>query len=270
LLPGLDAFKLSDPQQLRGYCASMAYYSAARLGKEELAAKLQENYSEDFGMFLVASHERAYMAAGTEYLTHDGVGLAELFSQADAAGRAGLALLELNALALALELGDRSRLSRLIDVAATVEGPWALALHSFGMALRSNDGAALAGAGEAFVEGRMLGMAHTALKLAATRLGDQRSGLLLNRVRDMLQRVEEELGDTSPSRDDGSPQQRTTAVKLTKREREISSLAVAGYSDRMIADELQLSIRTVEGHLYRCYAKFGVSGREELAAVFDA
>jgi len=52
---------------------------------------------------------------------------------------------------------------------------------------------------------------------------------------------------------------------LTRREREVAELAAAGRSNRAIADELFVSIRTVENHLQRVYDKLGVSGRRELA-----
>lgn len=51
---------------------------------------------------------------------------------------------------------------------------------------------------------------------------------------------------------------------LTAREREIVSLAVSGSSNRGIATKLFLSQRTVEGHLYRVYAKLGIATRKEL------
>ena len=45
------------------------------------------------------------------------------------------------------------------------------------------------------------------------------------------------------------------------------ALAVRGLSDRQIAAELQVSVRTVEGHLYRSYAKLNVKGREQLPGI---
>ncbi|MEX2254929.1 MAG: LuxR family transcriptional regulator [Acidimicrobiia bacterium] len=57
------------------------------------------------------------------------------------------------------------------------------------------------------------------------------------------------------------------AANLTKREREIASLAARGMSDREIADTLVVSIRTVNAHLYNAYSKLGVDGRSELASV---
>jgi DNA-binding CsgD family transcriptional regulator len=53
--------------------------------------------------------------------------------------------------------------------------------------------------------------------------------------------------------------------KLTKREREIASLAAAGRSSKEIADRMYLSRRTVENHLYRVYVKLGVTDRTALA-----
>ena len=41
--------------------------------------------------------------------------------------------------------------------------------------------------------------------------------------------------------------------------------AAAGRSNKQIASDMQLSVRTVESHLQRAYDKLGVSGRHELA-----
>jgi len=52
---------------------------------------------------------------------------------------------------------------------------------------------------------------------------------------------------------------------LTRREREIASLASAGSSSKEIAAKLFLSTRTVDNHLQSVYGKLGISGRHELA-----
>lgn len=57
-------------------------------------------------------------------------------------------------------------------------------------------------------------------------------------------------------------------IALTAREQEIVALAANGASNRAIADALHLSVRTVEGHLLRGFAKLGVSDRGELADRF--
>jgi DNA-binding CsgD family transcriptional regulator len=51
---------------------------------------------------------------------------------------------------------------------------------------------------------------------------------------------------------------------LTRREREVVSLAGRGVPNREIAAQLGLSVRTVANHLNRAYAKLGVSGRAEV------
>ncbi|MFJ5859670.1 LuxR C-terminal-related transcriptional regulator [Pseudarthrobacter oxydans] len=55
---------------------------------------------------------------------------------------------------------------------------------------------------------------------------------------------------------------------LTERELAIASLAAEGASDREIANNLGVSVRTVEGHLYRIYSKLGVTSRRELRQAF--
>jgi DNA-binding NarL/FixJ family response regulator len=56
-------------------------------------------------------------------------------------------------------------------------------------------------------------------------------------------------------------------LPLTVREREIANLVAAGLSNRDIADRLTVSVRTVEGHLYRACIKLDISDREELATM---
>src|SRR4029078_12484890 len=55
-------------------------------------------------------------------------------------------------------------------------------------------------------------------------------------------------------------------LPLTDREREIVMLIGEGLSSRAVADRMMLSVRTVEGHIYRAMAKTGASSRPELAA----
>jgi pimeloyl-ACP methyl ester carboxylesterase/DNA-binding CsgD family transcriptional regulator len=56
------------------------------------------------------------------------------------------------------------------------------------------------------------------------------------------------------------------AEGLTDREREVLALAARGKCNDDIAEELTLSVRTVERHLHNVYAKLGVSGRSARAA----
>jgi DNA-binding NarL/FixJ family response regulator len=56
-------------------------------------------------------------------------------------------------------------------------------------------------------------------------------------------------------------------LPLTVREREVANLVAAGLANRDIADRLVVSVRTVEGHIYRACTKLDISEREDLAAL---
>jgi DNA-binding CsgD family transcriptional regulator len=62
----------------------------------------------------------------------------------------------------------------------------------------------------------------------------------------------------------------TTGIEaLTPSELRIVRLAHAGHTNRQIAQELYLSIKTVEGHLARAYGKLDVTSRGELDRVLE-
>lgn len=61
----------------------------------------------------------------------------------------------------------------------------------------------------------------------------------------------------------------TGPTGLTAREQEIASLAAVGWTSAAIAEELVLSVRTVESHLYRTFAKLGIRSRDELEKALD-
>ena len=56
---------------------------------------------------------------------------------------------------------------------------------------------------------------------------------------------------------------------LTPSERRVAEMAARGMSNRDIAQELFVSIRTIENQLRHVYAKLDIAGRKELPGVFD-
>lgn len=54
--------------------------------------------------------------------------------------------------------------------------------------------------------------------------------------------------------------------KLTPQELQITQLAVDGFTNREIAEQLVLSHRTVASHLYRAFPKLGITTRNQIEA----
>jgi DNA-binding CsgD family transcriptional regulator len=75
------------------------------------------------------------------------------------------------------------------------------------------------------------------------------------------QRVEDELGHISG--------RVTSAGELTDAERRVAKLAAAGFRNREIAEQLFMSVRTVEGHLSHVYGKLSIRSRTELAVFLE-
>jgi DNA-binding CsgD family transcriptional regulator len=57
----------------------------------------------------------------------------------------------------------------------------------------------------------------------------------------------------------------TARARLTRGELDTAVQAAAGRTNKQIANDMHLSVRTVESHLQHAYEKLGVSGRHELA-----
>jgi DNA-binding CsgD family transcriptional regulator len=81
-------------------------------------------------------------------------------------------------------------------------------------------------------------------------------------ARPVAARVREELNATGarPRRE-----LRTGVEALTPSELRVARLAVEGHSNREIAHELYVTLKTVEGHLSRAYTKLGIDGRGQLS-----
>ena len=61
----------------------------------------------------------------------------------------------------------------------------------------------------------------------------------------------------------GRPAERPVPSPLSEREREVLTLAARGASNKLIAHELQVSVRTVHAHMRHIFNKLGVASRTE-------
>jgi two-component system response regulator DctR len=82
-----------------------------------------------------------------------------------------------------------------------------------------------------------------------------------------VDRVIEALALSSTALDTaaGRAQVRRLLDELTEREQEVMRLVVQGRANKQIADELDISVRTVEVHRARVFDKMGVRSAVELA-----
>jgi DNA-binding CsgD family transcriptional regulator len=172
---------------------------------------------------------------------------------------------EVLALQNAVSFGDRTPTARLAELCTRVDGPRARAAAAHAAALAAGDGAGLEAASARLeAMGDLLAAADATAQAAVvyTSRGERGHGHIAAARAHRLAaacegaRTPALLGVDRP-------------MPLTDREREIITLAAQGQSNREIAARLTVSVRTVEGHLYRACAKLGVSTRAELTALLQ-
>ena len=88
----------------------------------------------------------------------------------------------------------------------------------------------------------------------------------------LADRVEQALAvDAAMQQTDARAEERVARLaSLTEREHEVMQRVAAGKLNKVIADELRVSVRTVEVHRARVYAKLGVRSAAEVATLLAA
>ena len=266
LSAALEALRLTDPQQLFALTAAMAFAAAAEVGAQTKAELLLADFEAAPAALPRYMRSLAAMAVvyGKARLGNYPGAIAELkrlgrpYPEVDTAG------LELDALAFCLALGDTDSAPRLLELRAGLEGPRPAAICAYAAAI-STDNAAdhleAAKTCEAAELWAFAALAYDAAAHAYRAAGDTLRERMANSQRKRcLDRADDLPGEEAAKNDD-------SLGILTRRERDIVALAVRGLTDRQIAAELQVSVRTVEGHLYRSYAKLNVKGREQLPGI---
>ena len=179
------------------------------------------------------------------------------------AKESGQRAIEMLALHDAVRYGDRSSLARLVEVAHATGGRLATALAAHAAAVTDRNPDAIYAAAQQLEQiGALLLAADAAAQAAAAyqAAGDRRHA---GEAAGTAHRLAAACGGlrTPALQLAGSP------LPLTVREREMANLVAAGLSNRDIADRLTVSVRTVEGHLYRACTKCDCTDRDQLAAV---
>ena len=189
--------------------------------------------------------------------------VSELLAAARRAGDKGQFAAEVLCLQIATQFGDRRCAPRLGELASMVDGPRAGLAARFASAMRDGDATELFSVSEEYERmGDLIAAIDGAANAARLYRDQDRRGSALTcsaRATALAGRCGSPV--TPALREASGP------LPLTEREREIVMLIAAGLSNRAVAERLNLSVRTVESHIYRAMAKTGTSSREELGAL---
>lgn len=172
-------------------------------------------------------------------------------------GRHTLAGIELLA---ATVNGSDADFRQLEDIAGHRQGPLAEVSRLIALGTRTKDAKTLLAGGELAATLELDAVEARCMALAvdfARQDGDSISARTAQARLDILAATVANLPIVPSS---GSP-------LLTSRERQIARLAGRGASNRDIALEMGVSVRTVEGHLYQVFTKLGVTSRGDLTGL---
>ena len=179
--------------------------------------------------------------------------------------RLGRPAWEVVLLQTATQFGDHTTAARLAELADQVQGPRAPAAAAHAAALAAGSGDALVEASHQYEEfGDRLAAADAAAQAVAAyqHAGLRGAAMTASATTDRLA-AECQGAQTPALRAVTAPQ------PFTARQREIISLAAQGLSNKQIADRLTMSIRSVEGHLFRASQRVGANNREQLISLLQ-
>jgi DNA-binding CsgD family transcriptional regulator len=182
---------------------------------------------------------------------------------AESERRLGRAAWEVLLLQTATQFGDRTTAWRLATLVDECQGPRAPAAAHHAAALAAGSGEALLDASrryEAFGD-RVAAADAAAQAVTAHRQAGLRGAALTAAA------IAERLAAECQGAQTPALRAATTRGAFTKRQREIISLAAQGLSNREIADRLTMSVRSVEGHIFRASRRVAVNNREQLISL---
>ena len=165
-----------------------------------------------------------------------------------------------------LRLGEHRAARRAEQVAEQVDGAWSAAIAAHASAILSADTSALESAARAFEAiSSFMVAAELWASVATSRQSEGLRAKASQATRNSAEMAKRcEGARTHPLGWAADP------VPLSRREREIATLAAQGATNAQIAAELSVSVRTVETHLYNAFAKLGVAERSQLSDALNS
>ena len=264
----IAAFDISKPALQQGFTSPWLALVAARhaqaegaRGDKEAAAAALRTAEDAYGPHVAVFHPELQLARAWQRASAGETAEARghAIQAAEIAHDAGMHAVEMRALHTAVRFGDRSHTARLAELAGILNTPMAEVVADQARGLSEHDAGLLDAVARRFSELGALAFAADAAAQAAEE--HARDGDRGNTFESSIWAcsVASKCGMRTPAINVAA-----RPLPLSGREREISTLVAAGLSNRQIADKLVVSVRTVEGHLYRLFAKLGINNRDQL------
>jgi DNA-binding CsgD family transcriptional regulator/energy-coupling factor transporter ATP-binding protein EcfA2 len=257
----LSAMSHGSPFSWLVLVAAWAAQAEGARGNHAAAAAALRSSEEAYGAHTAVFLPELELARAWERASVGETTTARTYSvrAAQIARRSSMWEIEMRALHTAVRFSDRSHATRLAELAETLNTPLAQAVAAHARCLADHDGDRLDDVADQFAEMGTLVLAADAAAQAArehARAGNRRKELESSvRAHWLARRGRVRTPAVNAS---------ARPLPITDREREIAMLAAAGLSNRLIADRLSVSARTVDGHLYRIFAKLGIERRDQL------
>lgn len=207
----------------------------------------------------------AAYAAAAQFMTGQAeLGLARLRSLQRECFNRGYLGIELTVLALLARIGDTASVPRLAEASKRLESTCKEFYVEWSGAMQSQDPSSLDRASAIALD---YGFELVAVELATQALKKFHDRGKIHKSRKTASKVvamrEQMPGVVSPVF------QSIDQPKMTRREHQIALLVARGESNNSIAERLNVSLRTIEGHLYRTFIKLDIQSREQLAALMN-
>lgn len=261
LLPALSQMRVRDRQHTLPVAEATTAYAYALVGEarasqEHLAQAGHRPERLSWHTARAADYFATLATIATKAPIEVAERMLELADEDRAMGNHGHELLFL---CQSVQLGLESVADRLVSSALASQGPFAEVCALYGKGVASKDINQLLLAAQKASDLGNYRLAADAARLAAELAQDGGEKVAVMEAEKVL-------------RDVGAPGvtgRRGALDSLTDRERSIAVLVAQGRTNRDIAQVMCVSVRTIEGHVYRLYSKLGVSSRSQLALLLE-
>lgn len=261
LRPAMSQLRKSDPDGALLLAAAATAYSYARLGEKNLSLDCLNEFKRCTGRssWQLRSTARYFATLASAELASKDLAIERLLGQADAARERGALSQELRLLSGAVRLGAAEWAPRLATAATESGGPFAELCMLYASGLKNANSEQLLRALQAATALNDAGFAEDIARSAVVAAKEHGDRQALHTARQFLHDCARRLGGADLLAGD--------LQILTARELEVAADVVSGGSNRSIAAKMNVSVRTVEGHLYKIYGKLNITSRAELREV---